>query len=72
MSNYSEKMFIDFEKYPPIFSVTTGDEQIGAAIKKMSNSTDSISHELKKLNHTLNASTNEGKDTSLFSCSSGQ
>ena len=72
MGNYSEKMIIDFERYPPIFSVTTGEEQIGSAIKKMSKSTDDISHELQKLNSKLNTSTSKVKDISLFSCSSSQ
>lgn len=72
-NKYSEQVFIDFEKYPPIFSVSTGEEMIGEAIKKMSKSAESISHELQKINHKLDTSKKEDEKTSLFSyLSSGQ
>lgn len=58
-SSYSEEVFIDFEKYPPIFSVTTGEEKIGDAIKTMSKNTEKISRELQILNRTFTPTNKE-------------
>lgn len=61
--NYSEKVLINFENYPPIFSVSTAEEKIGEAIKRMSKSTEGISRELQRMNRKLDTPQNIENDS---------
>lgn len=48
--NYEEEFFIDFNNYPPIFTVETGAEKIYKELKKQTAQMERIRLELRKLN----------------------
>lgn len=52
--SYTNSFFIDFSKYPPIFSVTSDGEKMENAVKKINKSLTNIAEELKKINRNLN------------------
>lgn len=50
---YTDFFYIDFSKYPPIFSVTTSIEQMEKETKALNQNLSGIKSELKLLNHIL-------------------
>lgn len=50
---YTNFFYIDFSKYPPIFSVTTSIERMEKEARKLNESLSDIKSELKRLNHIL-------------------
>lgn len=48
--NYEEEFFIDFNNYPPIFTIETGAEKIYKELKKQTAQMERIRLELRKLN----------------------
>ena len=61
-ATYSEPIEIDFANYPPIFSVTTDDEQSQKAMKDIGKSVGAVASELKRINAKLPQSEDRAVD----------